>query len=84
MALGALLAGGVKFLIGPLGEVLRRVGRGGEIDGYRVLTTDAVARAYTEQSSGMDEVLKRALVLDDPESLFKTPPPPAGPRTTPQ
>ena len=25
----------------------------------------------------MDEVLKKALVLDDPESLFKEPPPPA-------
>ena len=25
----------------------------------------------------MDEVLKKALVLDDPESLFKAPPPPA-------
>ena len=25
----------------------------------------------------IDEVLKKALVVDDPESLFKTPPPPA-------
>ncbi len=27
----------------------------------------------------MDEVLKKALVLDDPDSLFKTPPPPPAP-----
>jgi ATP-dependent Lon protease len=27
----------------------------------------------------MDEVLKRALAVEDPESLFKEPPPPAPP-----
>jgi CubicO group peptidase (beta-lactamase class C family) len=34
--------------------------RGGEIDGYRVLTPASIARAYTEQSFGHDEVLKQS------------------------
>lgn len=33
--------------------------RGGEIDGYRVLTPASIERCYTEQSFGMDEVLKQ-------------------------
>lgn len=32
--------------------------RGGEVDGYRVLTPQSIVRCYTEQSYGMDEVLK--------------------------
>lgn len=42
-----------------LARVYGALGRGGEIDGYRVLTNDSIARCYTEQSNGMDEVLKR-------------------------
>jgi CubicO group peptidase (beta-lactamase class C family) len=34
--------------------------RGGEIDGYRVLTPASIERGYTEQSFGMDEVLKQS------------------------
>jgi CubicO group peptidase (beta-lactamase class C family) len=34
--------------------------RGGEIDGCRVLTPASIARAYTEQSFGHDEVLKQS------------------------
>lgn len=34
--------------------------RGGEIDGYRVLTPASIERCYTEQSFGMDEVLKQS------------------------
>jgi CubicO group peptidase (beta-lactamase class C family) len=34
--------------------------RGGEIDGYRVLTPGSITRCYTEQSFGMDEVLKQS------------------------
>src|SRR5580704_3994496 len=34
--------------------------RGGEIDGYRVLTPASIERAYTEQSFGHDEVLKQS------------------------
>ncbi|HLI79584.1 MAG TPA: serine hydrolase domain-containing protein [Candidatus Binataceae bacterium] len=33
--------------------------RGGEIDGYLVLTPASIKRCYTEQSFGMDEVLKQ-------------------------
>ena len=33
--------------------------RGGEIDGYRVLSPASIERCYTEQSFGMDEVLKQ-------------------------
>jgi CubicO group peptidase (beta-lactamase class C family) len=32
--------------------------RGGEVDGYRVLTPESIVRCYTEQSSGMDLVMK--------------------------
>ena len=34
--------------------------RGGEIDGYRVLTPASIERCYTEQSFGLDEVLKQS------------------------
>ena len=33
--------------------------RGGEIDGYRVLTPASIERCYTEQSFGIDEVIKQ-------------------------
>jgi len=33
--------------------------RGGEIDGYRVLTPASIERCHTEQSFGMDEVMKQ-------------------------
>ncbi len=34
--------------------------RGGEIDGYRLLTPASIERCYTEQSFGLDEVLKQS------------------------
>ena len=34
------------------------VARGGEIDGYRVLTPESIVRCYTEQSRGVDLVMK--------------------------
>jgi CubicO group peptidase (beta-lactamase class C family) len=41
-----------------LARVYGGLARGGEVDGYRVLTPESIVRAYTEQSCGLDEVLK--------------------------
>ena len=57
-----------------LARVYGALARGGEVDGRRVLTRDSIARAYTEQSNGMDEVLKRptriglGFMLSQPEA----------------
>ncbi len=42
-----------------LARVYGALARGGEIDGYRVLTPASIARAYTEQAFGFDEVLRQ-------------------------
>jgi len=41
-----------------LARAYAALARGGEIDGYRVLTPASIERCYTEQSYGPDEVLK--------------------------
>jgi CubicO group peptidase (beta-lactamase class C family) len=41
-----------------LARVYGALARGGEVDGYRVLTPESIVRAWTEQSCGLDEVLK--------------------------
>lgn len=41
-----------------IARVYGALARGGEIDGYRVLTPESIVRCYTEQSSGMDLVMK--------------------------
>ncbi len=57
-----------------LARVYGALARGGEVDGHRVLTRDSIARGYTEQSNGMDEVLKRptriglGFMLSQPEA----------------
>ncbi|HLX38709.1 MAG TPA: serine hydrolase domain-containing protein [Candidatus Binataceae bacterium] len=43
-----------------LAKAYGALARGGEIDGYRVLTPASIERCYTEQSFGMDEVLKQS------------------------
>ncbi|MGO9451862.1 MAG: serine hydrolase domain-containing protein [Candidatus Binataceae bacterium] len=41
-----------------LARVYGALARGGEIDGYRVLTPESIVRCYTEQSKGVDAVMK--------------------------
>ncbi|MHB8381257.1 MAG: serine hydrolase domain-containing protein [Candidatus Binataceae bacterium] len=41
-----------------LARVYGALARGGELDGYRVLRPASIARAYTEQAFGFDEVLQ--------------------------
>jgi len=43
-----------------LAKAYAALARGGEIDGYRVLTPASIERCYTEQSFGIDEVLKQS------------------------
>jgi CubicO group peptidase (beta-lactamase class C family) len=57
-----------------LAKAYAALARGGDIDGYRVLNKDSIARCYTEQSVGMDEVLKQktriglGFMLSQPET----------------
>jgi CubicO group peptidase (beta-lactamase class C family) len=41
-----------------LARLYGALARGGEVDGVRVLSAEGIRRAYTEQSSGIDEVLR--------------------------
>ena len=41
-----------------LARVYGALGRGGEVDGFRVLTPASIVRCYTEQSRGMDLVMR--------------------------
>ncbi len=41
-----------------LARVYGSLARGGELDGYRVLTPESIVRCYTEQSNGIDLVMK--------------------------
>ena len=42
-----------------LARVYGALARGGEIDGYRVLSPSSIVRGYTEQAFGFDEVLRQ-------------------------
>jgi CubicO group peptidase (beta-lactamase class C family) len=44
---------------GALARLYGALARGGEVDGYRLLRSEALPRCYAEQSSGMDAVLLR-------------------------
>ena len=41
-----------------LARVYGALARGGELDGYRVLSPESIERAHTEHSNGLDEVLR--------------------------
>jgi CubicO group peptidase (beta-lactamase class C family) len=41
-----------------LARLYGALSRGGEVDGYRVLSPEAIARCHVEQSCGLDEVLR--------------------------